>query len=153
MPIYEYYCPKCEGRFRHLTRAFDTPPPVCPACGSSEVEKLISAAHVGRSLSQRQEAFERNARDVAGADLQTAAQALQEGGELLDQVTPQGMDRETFREIVQRRAEGATDADLEDIVEGMPLPEPPEEMLHPHEHTHDHEHAHSRRHARDLGWG
>jgi len=27
MPIYEYYCPACDGRFGHLARTFDAAPP------------------------------------------------------------------------------------------------------------------------------
>ena len=37
MPIYEYYCPSCNGRFNHLARRFDEPAPACPACGSLPV--------------------------------------------------------------------------------------------------------------------
>jgi hypothetical protein len=36
----------------------------------------------------------------------------------------------------------------------MSLPEPPDDVTHPHDHAdHDHEHPHSGRHsAEDLGW-
>ena len=40
MPIYEFACAACGTRFEELTRADATPG--CPACGSGEVERLIS---------------------------------------------------------------------------------------------------------------
>ncbi len=45
MPIYEYICTQCETRFEHLARQADAPPPPCPACGSTEVTKLLSVVH------------------------------------------------------------------------------------------------------------
>lgn len=40
MPIYEYACRACGHRFERLVRASDTP--VCDACGSADLERLIS---------------------------------------------------------------------------------------------------------------
>ncbi len=42
MPIYEYRCGACAGRFEELVRRPEEAPP-CPACGSAEVERLVSA--------------------------------------------------------------------------------------------------------------
>lgn len=43
MPLYEYRCPDCQGRFeviQHLgTSAAET---VCPACGARRVERQLS---------------------------------------------------------------------------------------------------------------
>jgi putative FmdB family regulatory protein len=43
MPLYEYRCPACQGRFeiiQHLgTLAAET---VCPACGAQHVERQLS---------------------------------------------------------------------------------------------------------------
>lgn len=170
MPIYEYYCPACDARFQHLARTFNPAPPPCPGCGNTAVEKLISVASLGRSEAALREEFDvraRAARD-ADADPQTAARLLQEGGALLDEVTPPGVDRDTFREIVARRAQGAGEEDFQDLVASMPLPQPPAHLHeHAHEHTHPHEHGHEhthaqehshthargRRRARHLGWG
>lgn len=44
MPIYEYQCDKCEKCFEQLVFAGDTEPVVCPQCGSTEVNKLMSCA-------------------------------------------------------------------------------------------------------------
>ena len=43
MPLYEYLCKACKQEFEALVRAQD-PPPECPSCKSTELEKLITAA-------------------------------------------------------------------------------------------------------------
>lgn len=44
MPIFEYQCQKCGHVFEVLTRGAGTvDTPACPECGSSEVERLLSA--------------------------------------------------------------------------------------------------------------
>lgn len=116
---------------------------------------MVSAAHLGHSERARREAFDTQARVAQDADIQRAAQVLQQGGDLTDEVVPLGMDRDAFREIVARRAAGATDAELEDVVDAMPLPEPPEGVAHDHDQAHKPGHGHShhsRRDADDLGW-
>jgi putative FmdB family regulatory protein len=43
MPVYEYYCSRCETKFellRSMDRA-DAPAP-CPSCQSAEVKRVIS---------------------------------------------------------------------------------------------------------------
>ncbi|GGY07610.1 FmdB family zinc ribbon protein [Paludibacterium paludis] len=44
MPIYEYQCDDCKTRNEHLQKLSDAPIAVCPACGSAQYRKLISAA-------------------------------------------------------------------------------------------------------------
>ena len=46
MPIFEYECAECRGRFEQLVRNADEVR--CPACGSPTADKLLSApaAHV-----------------------------------------------------------------------------------------------------------
>ena len=168
MPIYEYYCPTCDARFQHLVRSFDAAPPPCPACGNPHVEKVISRVHLGRSEAALRESFDAQARALrdGDADAQTAARFLQEGGALLDEVAPPTLDREIFREIMTRRAEGAQENDFADVTAAIPLPPLPEGLAsHAHGHEHDHEHeddpghehperpSHPHRRARDLGWG
>ena len=41
MPLYEYRCDACDGRFELLVRRFNDPA-ACPDCGSAVVEKLLS---------------------------------------------------------------------------------------------------------------
>ncbi|MCC7031509.1 MAG: zinc ribbon domain-containing protein [Acidobacteria bacterium] len=40
MPIFEYTCKRCRTAFEALVRAGTTP--VCPACQSADLEKLMS---------------------------------------------------------------------------------------------------------------
>ncbi|MFH1926719.1 MAG: zinc ribbon domain-containing protein [Chloroflexota bacterium] len=51
MPIYEYRCSDCEAKVELLLRSSEAEP-VCPQCGSSRLEKLISAVNVmsGRTV-------------------------------------------------------------------------------------------------------
>ncbi|RIK78200.1 MAG: zinc ribbon domain-containing protein [Planctomycetota bacterium] len=51
MPLYEYTCTKCRDEFELLVRGSETP--VCPACGSDRLERLLSvpAAHVAGQAS------------------------------------------------------------------------------------------------------
>ena len=44
MPIYEYCCRDCEATFEVLVR--DGTAAACPRCGSSSLDKLISAPFV-----------------------------------------------------------------------------------------------------------
>ncbi|MEO7134792.1 MAG: FmdB family zinc ribbon protein [Vicinamibacterales bacterium] len=41
MPMFEYSCKSCGKEFEALVRT-NSPAPSCPACQSSELEKLIS---------------------------------------------------------------------------------------------------------------
>jgi putative FmdB family regulatory protein len=42
MPIYEYYCTSCEKRFEELVLEKKQAVVHCPACGTDEVNRLIS---------------------------------------------------------------------------------------------------------------
>lgn len=43
MPIYEYSCPDCRGRFQKLVQGFSDPPGLaCPRCGAVKVRRAIS---------------------------------------------------------------------------------------------------------------
>jgi putative FmdB family regulatory protein len=44
MPIYEYRCNSCGAEKEHLQKISDAPISVCPACGSGDYIKQISAA-------------------------------------------------------------------------------------------------------------
>jgi putative FmdB family regulatory protein len=50
VPIYEYVCRKCEKQFEELV--FGASQPVCPACQSPEVERILSSVSVGRAQSE-----------------------------------------------------------------------------------------------------
>ena len=52
MPLYEYRCSQCRKEFTLLRRMDEaTAPAVCPACGSTETERLISACAIGGNTS------------------------------------------------------------------------------------------------------
>ena len=143
MPIYEYYCPACDGRFSHLARRFDEPPPPCPGCGSRQAEKLISRVHTGRSEAQRRADFEARSGEVNQADPREIARFLQDADSLAEELIP--IERDAFWEIVARRAEGASDEDLQDVTDAIPLPSRAE-MMRLHEQAHHHGHGHEREH-------
>lgn len=46
MPIFEYRCRACEHRFERLVRPRSEASEGCPACGSADVEKLLSLPSV-----------------------------------------------------------------------------------------------------------
>ena len=54
MPIYEYICPGCNGRFQKLVRGFTDPAGLaCPRCGSAEVRRAISRVSLVKSEEAR----------------------------------------------------------------------------------------------------
>lgn len=54
MPIYEYLCPECNGRFQKLVRGFSDPAGLaCPRCGNAEVRRAISRVAVMKSEDAR----------------------------------------------------------------------------------------------------
>lgn len=42
MPIYEYRCTACGERYEEFLSLSTKPAPPCPACGSKDVERLLS---------------------------------------------------------------------------------------------------------------
>ncbi|HMQ31307.1 MAG TPA: zinc ribbon domain-containing protein [Chloroflexaceae bacterium] len=58
MPIYEYLCPACNGKFQKLVRGFDDPPGLaCPRCGSEEVRRAVSRFATMKSEDDRIESL------------------------------------------------------------------------------------------------
>ena len=181
MPIYEYYCPVCEGRFRHLARRIDAPPPPCPRCGTTEIERLITAANVVRGDAHHEHQLRKAATQVDADDPRAIARFLQDSGRLADADGVYGSP--AYRELLARRAEGATDADVTDLVDDLTLSMQASEASQmagavaftdqvenrmlaegpPEDHDHvttDKSEAeaedgtpHKRRAAKDLGWG
>ncbi|MCX6571184.1 MAG: zinc ribbon domain-containing protein [Candidatus Aminicenantes bacterium] len=52
MPIYEYLCKKCGRHFECLVSAGKDKDVVCPECGSSEPQKMISCFGIGGGSSR-----------------------------------------------------------------------------------------------------
>lgn len=58
MPIYEYRCPRCRGRFSVLAlRPGQELQPRCPRCGNTEVRRLISGFATLHSEEEQMEAL------------------------------------------------------------------------------------------------
>ncbi len=149
MPIYEYYCSSCDARFSHLARRFGAPPPPCPGCGSHEAQKLVSRVNQGRSDAARRTDLNSRARNTDQDDPRELARLIQGAGSMGDDILP--VDNELYREMVSRRAQGAQDEDLQDIVDAVSIPDHAPSRSHQHEHEPQAK-KHSPRKARDLGW-
>lgn len=52
MPLFEYQCNACGERFEYLER-HSSPAACCPACRSEDLKKLISAAAVSSTHTQK----------------------------------------------------------------------------------------------------
>lgn len=58
MPIYEYLCPECNGKFQKLVRGFSDPPGLaCPRCGSQQVRRAVSRFATLKSEDERIESL------------------------------------------------------------------------------------------------
>ena len=58
MPIYEYFCPNCNGRFQKLVRGFSDPADLaCPRCAGTEVQRAVSRVAVLKSEESRADAL------------------------------------------------------------------------------------------------
>lgn len=58
MPIYEYICPACNGKFQKLVRGFSDPAGLaCPRCGSAEVRRAVSRFATLKNEEDRVEAL------------------------------------------------------------------------------------------------
>lgn len=117
MPIYEYYCAACHGRFSHLARRFDEPAPPCPRCGQQEVERLISTSNLVHGASHHEKDLRSEAAHVDDGDPQAIARFLKASGRLEDASGLYGS--KAYRELIARRAEGASDRDLADLVDDL----------------------------------
>ena len=73
MPIYEYECRGCHNQFEFLVLP-TTPPASCPACKSTDLEKLLSLSSISsdgtrqRSLGLAREKNKKIQRDKAHAE-------------------------------------------------------------------------------------
>jgi len=51
MPLHDFECQSCSNLYEAMARGEEKPP--CPACGSTEVLKLISAPRIRFQLPER----------------------------------------------------------------------------------------------------
>jgi len=52
MPIFEYYCAKCDDSFEKIVMPADRSAVKCPECGSGKVEQMISAPAIHNTSSK-----------------------------------------------------------------------------------------------------
>lgn len=117
MPIYEYYCAGCHGRFQHLAKRMDAPPPPCPRCGNRAAQRMVSAVNVVHGAAQHEQVLRREAKQVDAENPRAIAQFLQQSGRLTDAEGLYGSP--VYQELLRRRAAGAGDAEVGDLVEGL----------------------------------
>ena len=76
MPIYEYTCKACDQQFETLVRKDETP--VCTACGSADLERLLSMPAVNSEGSRARALGAAKKRDAAQANDNAHEQAKYE---------------------------------------------------------------------------
>ena len=105
MPIYEYSCPQCNGRFQKLVQGFSDPPGLaCPRCGSASVRRAVSRFATLKSEEARVDALanpasfagldESDPRSIARWAKQMGKQLGEDAGEDWDDMVEQMMDEE-----------------------------------------------------------
>ncbi|NTV65359.1 MAG: zinc ribbon domain-containing protein [Oscillochloris sp.] len=105
MPIYEYLCPICAGRFQKLVRGFSDPPGlICPRCGNDEVRRAVSGFATVKSEEARVEAMadpatfagldESDPRSIARWAKRMGKELGEEAGEDWDEIVDQMLDEE-----------------------------------------------------------
>jgi len=54
MPIYEYKCMECNGKFESFTQTMSSCDTItCPECGSHRTEKLLTVPNIGKEAVSR----------------------------------------------------------------------------------------------------
>ncbi len=117
MPIYEYYCLDCHRRVSLLWRSFadvETRTAVCPRCGGTNLQRLVSKVAVVRSEEARMDALADpgSIGDVDENDPKSLARWMRK----MSQETGEDMGAE-FDEVVGRLEAGE---DPEEIEKSMP---------------------------------
>jgi putative FmdB family regulatory protein len=105
MPIYEYLCSQCNGKFQRLVRGFSDPADLaCPRCGTDQVRRAVSRFAVLTSEDARVEAMadpanfsgldENDPRSIARWAKKMGKELGEEAGEDWDQMVDQMLDEE-----------------------------------------------------------
>lgn len=105
MPIYEYLCRDCRRRVSLLVRSISNPgQPVCPRCGGSHLERLMSRFARLRSEEDRLDALadptalgdvdENDPQSVARWAKKMGKELGEDLGEDFDQMMDEAMDEE-----------------------------------------------------------
>lgn len=105
MPIYEYMCTHCNGRFQKLVWGFSDPPGlVCPRCQSEQVRRMVSRFATVKSEEARMDALadpstfagldENDPRSVAQWAKKLGKELGDEAGEDWDEMVDQMLEEE-----------------------------------------------------------
>ena len=105
MPIYEYLCPNCNGRFQKLVQGFSDPAGLaCPRCGNARVRRAISRVAVLKSEESRADALadpsmlagldENDPRSIARWAKKLGKELGDEAGEDWDEMVDQMLEEE-----------------------------------------------------------
>jgi putative FmdB family regulatory protein len=105
MPIYEYFCPNCNGRFQKLVLGFSDPAGLaCPRCGTTEVRRAVSRVSVLKSDDARADAMadpsmfagldENDPRSIARWAKKLGKELGEEAGDDWDEMVEQMLDEE-----------------------------------------------------------
>ena len=105
MPIYEYSCPNCNGRFQKLVSGFDDPPGLaCPRCGFTQVKRAVSLFTTVKSEEARVDALadpssfagldESDPRSIARWAKKMGKELGEDAGEDWDEMVDQMLDEE-----------------------------------------------------------
>jgi putative FmdB family regulatory protein len=105
MPVYEYICPNCNGRFQKLVLGFSDPSGLaCPRCGATDVRRAISRVAVLKSEDARADALadpsmfagldENDPRSIARWAKRLGRELGEEAGENWDEMVEQMLEEE-----------------------------------------------------------
>ena len=121
MPIYEYRCQKCKKKSSLLLRTWDEEAsPVCPHCGSTELQRIFSRFAMVRSEEDRMERLadpsgwgsidENDPRSIMRWAKRMGREMGEEMGEDFDQMVEEEFDKEYSAD----NAAADNDADTEE---------------------------------------
>ena len=86
MPIYEFYCRKCNMIFNFLSRSVNTEKrPVCPKCGKIKLERRMSVFSVSKN---RGEEEDMTLPDMDESKMEAAMNVLAKEAEHMDEDDP-----------------------------------------------------------------
>ncbi|NNJ08792.1 zinc ribbon domain-containing protein [Chloroflexales bacterium ZM16-3] len=116
MPIYEYLCPACNGRFQKLVRGFSDPPGLaCPRCGNNQVSRTVSRFATLKSEEARLEMMadpmnfsgldENDPRSIARWAKRMGKELGEDAGEDWDEMVDQMLDEEMSAEAGDEKVE------------------------------------------------
>ncbi len=120
MPIYEYRCKACHGRFQKLVHGFSDPPGLqCPRCASTQLQRIVSRFATLKSDEARLEdlanpaAFagldDEDPRSIANWARKLGKQLGDDAGDDWDEMVDQMLEEELGGKTDEAAAAGSSD--------------------------------------------